>query len=1062
MKKRDSDSSNRSGSSSSSGGRRRQFQQQSSLVSEDDGAESDRELITIIQQDDQELAEAKIRAKQGQQQQQVSRLPPATNRTTLNAVQTSGRDVVTILREDDQELAEAKARAYGNGASLEISPAAKPPAQGGTASDVATPETPADTTRHAAAPSPSDHADAPPSHRPSRQHTLNFLRDQDAKDKAAKANASDRGKQYTNRTQAAAVNMALRRSQQESLGNMIMVLDDDDQEEEEEKVEEGVLFQAMDDHNDFHGPSRGGFEPLVSSGNGAEESLPGAFRVGTSFAPASSEDDSDEADITWGDEEQEEAPFVGEPHRHRGNPASLMDQSQKEDEAEEDPLLPPQQSTDGDILVEATLVVATEEVQKKVQEPPQETIVVPEPELVTAERMSDAYSTHDMIKDQKGRRWLLGVGCLIAVVVIVAIIVIVAVAVGRKDKATTSGINNVPKPPIIPVETEAPTMAPTSFFLNVLPNYTQEAIDAQDTPQEAAYGWFLSDKEYWFNMTQEVNNTEAVELAQSFVPLERFALATLYYATGGASWVDSNNWLDHSQSSCIWHTTFFGSICSPGAQSRRQRNLRHRELQQDTAVSKLYYNRLSLNKNNLTGTFPPEVALLSNLDVINIHQNFIGGTIPTEFGSFQHLTLFQVFQNKLSGTIPTQLGLLPKVRQLNVAFNDLTGTIPTELGQLGASLQTLSTSNNPVEGVLPTELGLLTQLLGMFFYKNPNLTGPIPSELGALTAMTELQLNDASWTGVLPSQLGMVTGLKEIYLQNNIQLQGSIPESWENLTQLEQLWLHNTDLTGSVPAALCNLVDMGTLQRLTVDCLKVDCSCNCDCFQKGDPEGDESITEAPFLESSYNETNNQGGGETTEEELPQFDGPEEGEVTDVDIDYFPYDFPCDSNATSNETNDGANVDCGEDASWWDDDKSELELNSGEVNPDGPNGQTSGGEFTEMDEVLPPPSPDSMEETSHHLDGSGEVADIEPPEQLIQPPPVYATPPPEEFEFEWTDPPEQMMQSSISYSTPPPEDPPEETPSPQEYELEWTPPPEFFDENKDQPIGRSGSSNIFSH
>lgn len=1148
MKKRDSESSNHSGSSSGSAGRRRrQFQQQSSL--EDDGAESDRELITIIQQDDQELAEAKIRAKQGLQHpaqapkpQQVTRLTPTNRTTTLNAAQTSGRDVVTILREDDQELAEAKARAYGNNAtSLEGSPAAPPATQGSkkvkkaTASTAKTPEATTDTTRSAAAAaaaSKPNHADDAPSdrpHRPSQQHTLKFLRDdQDAKNKAAKEAANARGAQYCNRAQAAAVNLAL--SSQQDL-NDLLLLDDDD--EEEEKVEEGILLHSMDDHHDFHAPSRGGFEPLVdTSGNtNAEESQPGAFRVGTSFAPASDQDDSDEADISWDDEEQEEAPFADDSHRRRENPTSLLDQSQKEEEDEEDPLLRPQ-STDGDILVEATLVVSPDEGQKTVQKQPQETIVVPEPELVTAERMSDAYSTQDMIKDQKGRRLLLGVGCVIATVVIVAIIVIVVVVVGRRDRGTKSEINNVPQPPIIPVATPPPTMAPTSFFADVLPTHTQEAIGEQGTPQEAAYEWFLSDESYWYNMTQEVNNTELMELAQSFVPLERFALATLYFATGGDSWLVSNNWLDHSQSTCTWHTDFFGSICSSGAQTRRQRNLRRRELQQDNIVAKQYYNRLSLNKNNLTGNFPPEVSLLTNLDVLNVHQNSVGGTIPTEFGSFQHLTLFQVYQNKLSGTIPTQLGLLPKVRQLNLAFNELTGTIPTELGQLGPSLETLSTSNNPVEGVLPTELGLLTQLSGMFFYKNPNLTGPIPSELGALTAMTKLQLNGANWTGELPSELGLVTGLKEIYLQDNIHLKGSIPESWGSLTQLEQLWLHNTDITGVVPAALCNLVDMGTLQRLAVDCLQVSCNCKCDCIQQASPHGDEWITEAPVVELFYNESNDEGGGEITEEELPQNDGPEDGEVIDVDIiEFMPSEVHCGPNTTNNETDDDAYVNCGDDDFWWEG-EAELDLNSGEVNPDGPTGQSTdeSGEVADLDipeqmtqpppvYSTPPPEeyefestdpPEIMMQSSvtyatpppQDPDGpfgqptDGEDADIDVPEQMNQPPPVYATVPPEEYEFLSTDPPETMMERPPRYSTPPPqyptEDPPDApemmmepppvyatpppqyptedlpdaqtsaNPSSQENGSEWTPPPEFFDENEDQPTGRSGSSNIFSH
>ena len=76
---------------------------------------------------------------------------------------------------------------------------------------------------------------------------------------------------------------------------------------------------------------------------------------------------------------------------------------------------------------------------------------------------------------------------------------------------------------------------------------------------------------------------------ESFFPLQRFVLATLYYSLQGHSWEDNESWLEPGSDPCKWHSSSPGSRCIRGR--RMLRSL------QETA--RMYYWRLSLFQNNV-------------------------------------------------------------------------------------------------------------------------------------------------------------------------------------------------------------------------------------------------------------------------------------------------------------------------------------------------------------------------------------------------------------------------------------------------------------------------------
>ena len=85
------------------------------------------------------------------------------------------------------------------------------------------------------------------------------------------------------------------------------------------------------------------------------------------------------------------------------------------------------------------------------------------------------------------------------------------------------------------------------------------------------------------------------------VTADRAALVALYNATGGANWTNNTNWLSNEALS-EWHRV---------------------ETDEDGRVT-----ALRLVANELTGTIPPELGRLTNLQVLSLSKNTLSGEIP--------------------------------------------------------------------------------------------------------------------------------------------------------------------------------------------------------------------------------------------------------------------------------------------------------------------------------------------------------------------------------------------------------------------------------------------------
>ena len=82
----------------------------------------------------------------------------------------------------------------------------------------------------------------------------------------------------------------------------------------------------------------------------------------------------------------------------------------------------------------------------------------------------------------------------------------------------------------------------------------------------------------------------------------------------------------------------------------------------------------------LTGSIPPELGQLTELEYLSLNDNALTGPIPPELGQLTKLKELDLCCNRLSGPIPPELGQLTKLRTLNLYRNRLT-CVPEALAE---------------------------------------------------------------------------------------------------------------------------------------------------------------------------------------------------------------------------------------------------------------------------------------------------------------------------------------------------------------------------------------------
>jgi hypothetical protein len=102
---------------------------------------------------------------------------------------------------------------------------------------------------------------------------------------------------------------------------------------------------------------------------------------------------------------------------------------------------------------------------------------------------------------------------------------------------------------------------------------------------------------------------------------------------------------------------------------------------------------IDLSSNNLSGSIPVDISVLSELRFLNLSRNHLMGSIPEKIGSMKQLESIDLSRNLLSGEIPPSMSNLSFLSYLDLSYNDLSGKIPSST-QL-QSFDALSYTGNP-------------------------------------------------------------------------------------------------------------------------------------------------------------------------------------------------------------------------------------------------------------------------------------------------------------------------------------------------------------------------------
>ncbi|CAB9524688.1 Leucine Rich Repeat [Seminavis robusta] len=439
---------------------------------------------------------------------------------------------------------------------------------------------------------------------------------------------------------------------------------------------------------------------------------------------------------------------------------------------------------------------------------------------------------------------------LLLVILLIAItVIIVAVLVPANNNEDPF---NPEQPPNQIQESEFPTGAPTILAetWQGLPDYTLTALQDPVSPQARAYEWVLNDPHRTSYPQWKI--------------LQRFALAVFYFSTGGDRWILRKDWLDYNVDECSWYfRNFLSGVEDFFIHEGVTDTPSTLQIIDSVCDSQGRYMYIIFTENNMHGTLPPELSLLSDsLISLEVGSNQdLFGDIPSEIGLLTNLQQFYANRNQHSGQIPTEVGQLSHLQAIELGYNPFTGSLPSEMGNMQAlsflsvrqcdqmtgimptelyrltnmvslyihgldlvtsakllpdigkltKLENIKTYPLPFNTSIPTEIGLLTNMLRMNFWKS-QITGSVPSELFLLTNMKRIDIDANALTGTIPTEFGLFPNLTMAWMDGN-RFSGTVPGSiFENWGKLTLLAINNNDLEGPLPSEIGLLTSIEALR----------------------------------------------------------------------------------------------------------------------------------------------------------------------------------------------------------------------------------------------------------
>ncbi|CAB9499034.1 Leucine Rich Repeat [Seminavis robusta] len=386
--------------------------------------------------------------------------------------------------------------------------------------------------------------------------------------------------------------------------------------------------------------------------------------------------------------------------------------------------------------------------------------------------------------EQLEKLWKIGL-LLMGVAGLVVMVILVTLLVGNKKDDKMSPTMPVPTNP----STSAPTMSLEGTIKVLLEEDTLVALENPVSPQSRAFEWLLEDP--------NLHSYSDARIKQ------KFALASLYYATSGETWWDNTSWLNHSIHECEWYNApdfaqkMTMELIYPGYLMEIVPAL---ETPPPHCNEDDMYQNLWLDRNNLVGYLPEELYMLTNLETMSLGWNELDGVLSTRLGQLTDLEGLVIFDQPTDGNIPSEIGLLTTLRGIALTNSNHQGVLPTELWQLTNLEYWILADHELMQGTISTEVGVFSKLK-WFVLDTSDISGTIPTELGQIEPLEWIVLGRNRLSGSIPSELGFHPNKEHIHLNFN-DLVGRIPSELGLLSSPYRLAFWDNHITGTVPSEL--------------------------------------------------------------------------------------------------------------------------------------------------------------------------------------------------------------------------------------------------------------------
>jgi hypothetical protein len=343
--------------------------------------------------------------------------------------------------------------------------------------------------------------------------------------------------------------------------------------------------------------------------------------------------------------------------------------------------------------------------------------------------------------------------------ILVIIFMIIGIVVGTKQNKTSMTVDNTTPNNITPDSNkpEINEIKRDKAFLDLLLSTSvMEGNSSQlltlltkekESAEYKAMKWIIDNDPLSLDPTnQSTQNTNRIT--------QRFALATLFFASLNEQWSKTTNWLNKDE--CTW----YGVTC-----------------EENTLVT-----QINMTANTVAGTLSNEIARLSHLKELILKDNMFEGSIPSTIGTMSRLRVLDLRYNAIRGRLDElELSNMMELEVLDLRENEILGSLPKSLYSL-TRLKVVNLEANTIMGTLSTLIGKLTNLERLVLKMN-SFIGSLPTQIGTLRSMKTFDISYNEFNGPIPTHIGKMRSLKYFFADEN-NFSGDVPVGLGRLSNI--------------------------------------------------------------------------------------------------------------------------------------------------------------------------------------------------------------------------------------------------------------------------------------